>query len=193
MEPLRAKGISLWLMPEGESGERLAALVVRLAARLGTEPFAPHVTLLPEVLEPEAAVVARAGGLARELAPLRLKLAGVEGSDEPFRCLFVRAEASAALRAAHAAAARAFERDPDPGFLPHLSLVYGRLAPERKTSLAREVGAEAALEFEVRSLHVWRAEGALVEWRELAVFPLGAGPPQGRPTITRDTSGGSDR
>jgi 2'-5' RNA ligase len=174
MQSPRAKGVSLWLMPEGETAKGLAALVARLAARLGTEPFAPHVTLLPALPGPEAEVVARAGGLARELAPLRLKLAGVEGSDEPFRCLFVRAEASAALRAAHAAAARAFERDPDPDFFPHLSLVYGTLAPERKTSLARESAVEATLELEVRSLHVWRTEGAVAEWRELTVFPLGA-------------------
>ena len=196
MESPRAKGISLWLMPEGDTQARLVALVAlvaRLAARLATEPFAPHVTLLPGLLGRETEVVARAGRLARALAPFAVKLAGIEGRDEPFRCLFVRAEASAALRAAHARAARAFRRDPDPDFLPHLSLVYGTMAPERKTPLARELDAEAPGEFEARRLHVWRTEGNVAEWRELFVFPFGADPSQGRPTISSETSGGSDR
>jgi 2'-5' RNA ligase len=193
MESPRATGTSLWLMPEGEERVRFAALVARLAARLRTEPFAPHVTLLPGLPWPEAEVVARAESLAGELGPLGLKLGGVEGRADPFRCLFVRVAVSAALRTAHARAARAFGRDPDPEFLPHLSLVYGRLESEPKTALVREVASEAAGELEARRLHVWRTEGAVADWRELAVFPLAGGPPQGRPTATSPTSGGSDR
>jgi 2'-5' RNA ligase len=174
MELPRAKGISIWLMPEGETAARLATLVTRLAARLDTEPFVPHVTLLAGLAGPEDEVITRAASLARDLAPLTLKLSAVESRDDPFRCLFVRVEATGALRAAHAAAARAFERDPDPEFLPHLSLVYGTLAPQRKAALGREVTAEAAGSLEIRRLHVWLTKGAVGDWRELGVFPLGA-------------------
>lgn len=191
MESPRAKGTSLWLMPEGEVGKRLSALIARRAASLGTPPFAPHVTLLAGLAEREAEVLERAEQLARTLGPLRLRLEGLEGRDEPFRCLFVQVEATAALRAAHASAARAFLREPDPAFLPHLSLVYGRLPPERRTSLARELVAEAEGEFEARRLHVWRTEGVVADWRELGAFPLDAS--QGRPTTVSATSGGSDR
>ena len=52
MEEPRAKGISLWLMPEGDAHQRLSEIIDRLAARLGTTPFPPHVTLLPGVLAP---------------------------------------------------------------------------------------------------------------------------------------------
>jgi 2'-5' RNA ligase len=191
MESPRAKGISLWLMPEGETGTRFSALIARLAASLGTEPFAPHVTLLAGLLELEAEALERAEKLARTLGPLRLRLEGLDGQDEPFRCLFARVETTAPLRAAHAAASRAFLREPDPGFLPHLSLVYGTLSPDQKAVLVRELVAEAQGEFEARRLHAWRTEGAVAEWRELAAFPHGAG--QGRSTTVSATSGGSDR
>lgn len=161
-------------MPGGETQTRLAALVEHLAARLGTEPFTPHVTLLPGPLGPEAETVARAAPLARELAPLTLKLAGIEGRDDPFRCLFVKVEATPALRAAHAAAARAFLREPDPDFFPHLSLVYGRLESDEKASLARDIAEGSAGEIEARRLCVCRTDGEVAEWRGLAVFPLGA-------------------
>ncbi len=39
MDEPGARDVSLWLMPEGESGRRLGALIDRLAARLGTPAF----------------------------------------------------------------------------------------------------------------------------------------------------------
>ena len=57
MDEPRARGISLWLMPEGRARERLAALIDRLATRLGTAAFAPHVTLLPGLPGPETEVL----------------------------------------------------------------------------------------------------------------------------------------
>ena len=84
----------------------------------------------------------------------------------------MRAQDDGALRAAHATAARAFGREPDPGFLPHVSLVYGTLAPDEKRAIAREVGDDLRLRFEVRRLHLWRTEGPVAEWRELGVFDL---------------------
>lgn len=174
----RARGVSLWLVPEGESRLRLASLIGHLAARLGTEPFVPHVTLLPGLAGREDAVLHLASALASRLPPLRVRLQGVEGRDEHFRCLFARAAADDPLRAAHAAAARAFGREPDPEFLPHLSLVYGTLAPETKGPLAVELGPAVPGSIEAARLRVWRTEGPVGDWREIGAFPLGGG---GRP------------
>ena len=172
MDTGRARGVSLWLMPEGAERERLAALIEDLAARLGTRPFAPHVTLLPGLEGREERILATAALLAASVRPFRVRLVAVEGRDEHFRCLFARAEADEPLLAAHAAAARAFDRGPDPAFLPHLSLVYGTLAPETKRRLAAELVGAAALSFEVSSLRVWRTEGPVGGWRELRAVGL---------------------
>jgi len=178
MDGARARGVSLWLAPEGAARFRLASLVEGLAARLGTEPFAPHVTLLPGLPGPEEGVLGPASALACRLPPLRVRLQGVEGRDEHFRCLVARAVADEPLRAAHEAAARAFGREPDPAFLPHLSLVYGTLAPQAKGPLATELEPALPGSFEASRLCVWRTEGPAREWRELGAFPLGGG---GRP------------
>jgi 2'-5' RNA ligase len=174
----RARGVSLWLVPEGESRLRLASLIGHLAARLGTEPFVPHVTLLPGLAGREDAVLGRAAALASRLPPLLVRLQGIEGRDEPFRCLFARAAADGPLRAAHAVSAQAFGREPNPEFLPHLSLVYGTLAPEAKRSLAVELKPAVPGSLEAARLHVWRTEGPVGDWREIGAFPLGGG---GRP------------
>lgn len=171
-----ATGISLWLMPEGEPRDRLAEEIARLSARLSTPAFAPHVTLLAAIEDasPED-VLATARTLARSLRPFAVHLHGVAGRDEYFRCLFARAALDAPLRAAHAAAARAFGRQPDSAFLPHLSLVYGELPPKDRQRLSAELASSLVPSFEAGRLHVWRTQGAVGDWRELGVFGLGAG------------------
>jgi hypothetical protein len=169
----RAKGLSLWLMPSGAAREDLAALIERLAARLGTAAFAPHVTLLPGLSGPEAETLARARALAGDLRPLPLVFSGIDGLDVPFRCLFFRAVASPELREAHARAAGHFDRPPEPAFDPHLSLVYGTLEATLKADLKRELAPKRPSPFEVRHLHVWKTEGPVGEWGERAVLELG--------------------
>ena len=175
MEEPRARGISLWLMPEGRARERLAALIDRLAARLGTAAFAPHVTLLPGLPGPETKVLDGARALAAELTPLTLDFSGIDGTEAHFRCLFLRVAASPALREAHARATRRFGCESEPSFDPHLSLVYGALDAGAKAELERELRPEVPPSFEGRRLHVWRTEGRVGEWRELAAVELGSG------------------
>lgn len=159
-------------MPEGPLCVQLATWIDRLARRLGTTPFLPHLTLVPGIALPEREAGARTARVAAAIDPFTVMLAAVEGRDEHFRCLFVRAHASGALQAAHATAARAFGREPDPGFLPHLSLVYGALRPGQKHAIAREIGEELRVSFEASQLHLWRTDGPVAEWREIGAFPM---------------------
>jgi hypothetical protein len=170
----RAKGLSLWLMPEGSTRDALTVQINRLADRLGTARFAPHVTLLPGVPGPDSDVVDTARALAGDLEPLSLEPTDVGGTETHFRCLFFRVRASPALLAAHAHAARGFGREPEVSFDPHLSLVYGALDEPVKAELSHELVRQIPPPFEVRRLHVWRTEGAVGEWRPLASLTLGA-------------------
>ena len=168
-----AKGISLWLMPEGEEHDRLSALIDRLAARFGTASFAPHVTLLPGLPGPEPEVLETARVLAAETTPIPVDFSVVDGLDDHFRCLFLRAHLRRALRDAHEHAARRFGREPEPSFDPHLSLLYGRLEARAKAPLVQELAEETAARFDARRLHVWRTRGAVGEWRPLGSFAFG--------------------
>lgn len=172
----RGNGFSLWLMPEGESYESLTALVSGLAIRLGTPVFVPHVTLLAGLPGEEADLLPRAEALAARLPRLRVPLREIAGRDEYFRNLYVRADPAMSLRAAHGRAAEAFGRRPDPDFLPHLSLVYGRLPRDERQRIAASVRPDLPVAFEATALHVWRTEGTVGEWVSRARFELSASP-----------------
>jgi hypothetical protein len=173
MEELGGRGVSLWLMPDGEARDRFEALIGRLAVRFGTPPFPPHVTLLPGIEgRSEDDVLDATRVLGATLRPFPVRLQALEGRDEPFRCLFARAAADEPLLCAHRAAARAFGRAPDPEYFPHLSLVYGTLPPDVKAGLGVDLVAEAAVSFEAGSLHAWWTEGPVGHWREIGSFRL---------------------
>jgi 2'-5' RNA ligase len=169
----RVEAASLWLMPEGAVADRLSVWIDRLARSLRTERFAPHVTLLSGLSGEALDLVAATRRAAERLAPVHVHLSAIEGRDEHFRCLFVRAVEPAALGAAHATVAGVFGRAADPAFLPHLSLVYGSLPVDRKEDLARDAGPGIDVRFEARSLRLWSTAGPVASWRELAAFDLG--------------------
>ena len=76
------------------------------------------------------------------------------------------------LRAWHVRTARAFGVRPDPDFLPHLSLVYGRLDAGAKERIAASVASDLATAFEATTLEVWRTEGPVAEWSRRGRFAL---------------------
>lgn len=170
----RAKGVSLWLVPEGAVQERLGLLIAELARRHGTPRFEPHVTLLGGLVLPEAEVLASAQGLARRLGRPCIQLTVPDLSEEYFRCLFVRVEETKSLLAAHALAAQAFGRGARPPFVPHLSLLYGHLTPAAKREALSELAGRFGIGFEARHLQVVRTEGPPADWRVLAALTLGS-------------------
>jgi hypothetical protein len=173
VQEARAHGFSLWLMQEEPVRKRFSALVESLAVRLGTTPFPPHITLLPGLDREPAEILAGTRSVASTLRPFRVRLLAVEGREEHFRCLIALAAREDPLRDAHVAAARAFDREPDPEFLPHVSLVYGWLPAGTRRALAAEVAPAALVSFRAASLEVWRTEGPVAEWRQIGAFELG--------------------
>jgi 2'-5' RNA ligase len=161
---------SLWLVPDGAARDRLAALIAGLAGRLGTTPFAPHVTLLARLHGEEADLVTTTSRLASGLPPVFVRLGPVEGREEHYRCLFARAVDTDALVAAHATAAAAFGRAPDPSFFPHLSLVYGTLSADARRAIGEEIAFDLGAGFEARSLALWATSGPEGGWKEVAAF-----------------------
>lgn len=162
-------GYSLWLIPEPAERARLEALIHRLAARLGTPPFTPHVTLLGGL----HGRVDRLHELARDLPSLALRLTRIDGQDAFFRCLYVEAEGGAALGASRARAAERLDVRTPPAFFPHLSLVYGQLSSDRKRRLAGELGPEV----EARTVlfgELWlvRTEGHVKDWEQVGAVSL---------------------
>ncbi|MGE0452585.1 MAG: 2'-5' RNA ligase family protein [Vicinamibacteria bacterium] len=164
---MRARGVSLWLVPEAGAGSRLAATIRELADELASPTFPPHVTLLAGLGDEAAAVASRAASLAAGFAPLSLRLTRVSGSPRFFRCLFLEVEAHPALLELRRRASAAVGLPPDPAFFPHLSLAYASLGAARRRELVQRLRPLAPHSIQLTRLEAWRTEGEAGAWRRL--------------------------
>ena len=174
-----AVGTSLWLVPEpGESSRQLAELIDSLAQRLGTPRFEPHLTLLGGVEGKQADIVARSEVLARTLAPMELRIRGIEGSEEYFRCVFAAVERTPELVRAHEQAVEVLGWRPPQPFFPHVSLIYGALSASTRAGLLGELQEQTMGTLMSGELQVVSTEGPPENWRALATFRV-EGPSEG--------------
>lgn len=166
-------GVSLWLVPDEPEAACLREIIARLASRLGTPMFEPHVTLLAGLVVPAEALLERAEGLAFDLEPLSLPLQPPQGRTDAFRCLFLPVGETLRLLAAHALARAVYRRDQDPPFEPHLSLVYGTIDDDTKERVAAESVGQLPSRASFSNLDVVRTTGPVTSWRHIRRLPLG--------------------
>jgi 2'-5' RNA ligase len=165
---------SLWIVPPENISERLAEVISRLSQHYSTPYFEPHVTLLGDVMLPEAEVSLKTAQLASLIRPFRLQLTTVSYLSEYFRCLFINVKETEELIEANHKARTLFKREHDPKFRPHLSLMYGSFPLQTKEEIISEIGDEFQMAFEVKSIYVVLSSSNIApeSWRKLRQFPF---------------------
>ena len=157
-------------MPSGQPFEGLSRIILDLSGEYASPGFDPHVTLLGGLTGSEKKITSRAEQLVRRLRPFTIKLTTVDYLDEYFRCLFIKAEETPPLLAAHRIAAEVFGRQPDSPFMPHLSLMYGHLERELKQEIAARMDHRFDPAFEVNCVHLFSTSGEVKEWYRVREF-----------------------
>jgi 2'-5' RNA ligase len=165
---------TLWVVPPGEVYEKLAALILQLSRRYNAPKFEPHLTLLGDIEATEEGMLEKSQQLAESLNPFRVHLAKVGQLDDFFRCVFLRAEETPALMAANAEVRKMFGRQADPGFMPHVSLLYGHYPAEIKEKAIAQIGGGFDIEFDVNSIHLVYSSANIPinDWNVIKEFPL---------------------
>ncbi len=163
---------SLWLLPEPGAAGVFSETIDRIGQQHRGPRFPPHVTILGWLMGDEQTLADRTARLAAGLKPLSLKVAGFGGEPTYFRCLYVRLDADTGIRDAHAAASREFSAGYGKGYLPHVSLHYGRLDADKKTRLIDELRGAVLSGFTVDRLQLVHITVAISDWRVVASFPL---------------------
>jgi hypothetical protein len=136
---------SIWLQLSGDAGRMLSEVIGGLAARHGTMPFQPHLTLCGFSPE-DSAMGAAAGDYIRRcgLLPARVKSSGVSYSTAtPFKAVVIDVENSLELAAFRAALRRiAGAPEPEP---PHISLLYTIDARQNRVAWAADAARLQAI------------------------------------------------
>lgn len=169
---MRTTGYSIWLVPEGEVYKKLDQLIVKLSRKYKSPYFAPHVTLVGEILLPGGEVVKRTKILAYSLNPFTVYLNKVGHGDFYFRSLFIRAMKTRKIMAAYKTAIKIFAAIKPKPYMPHLSLIYGNYSEETKNEMIKEIGRKFDINFKIDKIYLYKTDGKVGDWRKIAEFVL---------------------
>jgi len=159
-------------MPAGEVYLALANLISDLSKEHSSPRFDPHVTLLGELTGSYDEIESCASKLSVNLRPYAIKLTRVEYLDEYFRSLFIRVEETEDVIEANLRAREIFDRQRDPKYMPHLSILYGNFPSAIKDKIIGKIGREFSLCFEVNSLHLVDTGARPENWCTAREFPF---------------------
>jgi 2'-5' RNA ligase len=166
---------SLWLVPKGEAGETIQALVDKLSGENDAPHFVPHLTLVANIYVDPAELEEVSGRIKRcaeQISPFTVSLTGYGYTEEEFRCLYLLAEGED-LRAAYEVLSGQFPQVSDEHFqaMPHISVLYGKYSQDTKDKIIAE-NPLVTTEFTVNTFDLYLTNNPVENWRLSQSFPL---------------------
>lgn len=173
-------GHSLWVCPTGATKDAYSTIIKDASTNLDTFCFTPHITLVAAIMTDVQDVVKRTKLLASKLAPYEFEYEDVSQKERYFQSVFARMKGTEQVLAANQLARDIFtERQTDPEYMPHLSLIYGNFSLEKKQrtimpQLSQRIQdhAPATTSFTVDSIEIWSTQGDVSEWYLVETVPL---------------------
>ncbi len=137
-----------------------------------TPCFEPHLTLRARILGEKEEVLTKTKQLASSIQPIKLKLVGLEQTDEFHRCIIERAELSNELKEARQKTEELFHSMENRPFLPHISVMYGELDLSSKKKIMNEIRSKLPSECLLDKLQLVVDTNQRSVWKTLALFQL---------------------
>ena len=173
-EGCMATSYSIWLLADRHWSDLLKGIIDALADRFSAPRFDPHLTLLEG--RPYDLDVLDRTLRSSASAPVTAPIADLLTGEDYFRSFYALFEAAVPLvmlrRAIHASLPGA----PAGEFMPHVSLLYGPVAPDAKAEAAaayrRELKGRRVTFNRIAIVHSG-GDVPIEDWREIAAVPLG--------------------
>lgn len=163
---------ALWLVPDRLMQNRFGALIEKLSKQYNTPSFQPHITLLGSIYGSEKDVIATTAELARSIPPLTLRLSSAAYQHDYYRCLFIGIEPADCIMQANQAARNAYGRHDTVEYMPHLSIMYGKLSVDEKEKILERHGRVYNMPLQVNAIDLFSVGNAVENWHCVERFSL---------------------
>ncbi len=164
----------IWVvLPRG--ADRVLGAAIRLLSRkYGTEPFKPHLTLVPLVKGSRRAIMAKAKALSAVVAPFDVRLGAPKGGGNYYSAVFINIRKGNGLARAHSNARKIFGSAVPRGYAPHISLVYGSLGRDTRKVIISGLDhvAKSVDNFTATKIAVYSIVSKASGWKRIAEFSL---------------------
>ena len=167
----KAKGYSLWLMPEGKPYLEIKKMTSNFSKILKKDYFEPHVTLLGNISCTGEDILSKTSYLASIMKPFEIELYKLNFGKEYFKRLFFLAKNSKYLTDSNEKAKKVFNIKDNSAFIPHASLVYSYFAVPKQL-IKQIIPRDISIKFRANSLTLINANGSPKDWYKIQEFPL---------------------
>lgn len=158
-------GYVFWLLLSDESSQIVEEWVDKLKKKIPIPPFAPHLTLSRVPDEPvEHELLAIAGSIASQCPAIHLEADGLDGKQHPYRSLYIKISPSARLLSLRSELISRLQTEKEPGYNPHISLVYGNLKENEREKLKEVIDLRPGTRFLADRLALIKLEGTPRQW-----------------------------
>ncbi len=162
---------ALWLKPTGEVDDILRRIIDSLADSYSAPRFDPHITVASGIHGSEEDLHVRLNRAAEGSQPMTLHLLDTDYEDELYLSLFVRIAPNEALLALRERCLREFRLEHD-SYMPHVSLMYRKMDPDKKAQIVDRVGKRFDLVFIPDKIYLVRVSGPPDTWKDIGHIPL---------------------
>jgi 2'-5' RNA ligase len=172
---MKAEVYSIWLMPEAAWEQEFSAIVDELATRFSTPRFRPHLTIVGGRPFDRADLKRRLSAAVAGTAPIEAAILDVAVGDAFFRSFYALFPAEGALRELKRRTDLAVLGAEAAEFMPHVSLLYGPVAPRAKAEAAlplRTRLTDRRVRFERIEIVRSGDEVPIDEWETVETFAL---------------------
>lgn len=154
---------ALWLVPQNEAEQRFVSVIETLSSQHNCPRFAPHVTLVSGLADPEQDLIDKTENLAREMEQIPVTATGFAMEPYYFKSFYLKLDPSAALLLAYQRATQSFSTSAE-SYAPHVSLLYGSVARDTKIAMGNEVHQQVPASFNLDRLYLVHLSLAVPNW-----------------------------
>lgn len=165
---------SIWLLPETAQQRALTQLVGDLAARFGTEPFIPHITIQGDLTLPLEQLSSEIAAMSKAYGAQQWPVASIDSGSHFFRSLFLRFDEQPAYINMKRDLQKISGTTEGLSLFPHLSIGYGLDEKLKAPPLFSELSAAVPQVLLLDRVVIARSSKnvPIAQWECLAEFPL---------------------
>lgn len=161
---------SLWLRPSQTQIDELMKIISRLSHRYRTTPFPPHITLLPSVASNINNLVEICTQITKQFSVFDILLEEIAYTPAYFKNLFICAKIEDPLIELYEQAAKFLDYQPNKAYMPHLSLLYGKLDEKKQQALKEELTNSYTKVFSCQRLDLYNTTNHESQWHLIKSF-----------------------
>lgn len=163
---------SLWLRPAQTQIDEFTEIISGLAHSYRTAPFPPHITLLSSIPTKLSIIKQICKKIVNQTQEFDIPLQKIDYTEAYYRNFFILADVTQELSKIYEKAKIELAYKTNEDFMPHLSLLYGKLDLKTKNKLKEKLEGTYPKKVNCQRLDIYNSAGNVSDWFLIESYPF---------------------